>query len=49
MGLLARARGVLSNDSGIMHLAAALGTPVVAVFGSTHPGWTAPLGRRTPW
>ncbi len=46
VGLLARARGVLSNDSGVMHLAAALGTPVVGVFGSTNPAWTRPLGPR---
>lgn len=35
---------VLCNDSGPMHLAAALGVPVVAVFGSTDPAATAPLG-----
>jgi len=35
---------VLSNDTGTMHLAAALGVPTVAVFGSTEPAWTAPLG-----
>jgi ADP-heptose:LPS heptosyltransferase len=27
-----------------MHLAAALGVPVVAIFGSTEPAWTGPLG-----
>jgi heptosyltransferase-2 len=43
-GILATARVVLSNDSGPMHLAAAVGTPVVALFGSTNPSWTAPLG-----
>lgn len=36
---------VASNDTGTMHLAAALGVPVVAVFGSTEPAWTAPLGE----
>ncbi|UCE01967.1 MAG: lipopolysaccharide heptosyltransferase II [Candidatus Latescibacterota bacterium] len=46
LGLLALARGVLSNDSGVMHLAAALGTPVVGIFGSSNPRWTHPLGRR---
>jgi heptosyltransferase-2 len=44
LAVLSDARVVLSNDSGTMHLAAALGRPVVGVFGSTNPGWTAPLG-----
>ncbi len=38
-------RLVLCNDSGAMHLSAAAGTPVVAVFGLTDPGRTGPLGR----
>jgi heptosyltransferase-2 len=42
--LLARARVVVANDSGAMHLAAAVGTPVVAFFGPTDPGRTAPAG-----
>lgn len=37
----------LGNDSGGIHLAAALGVPSVAVFGSTSPEWTAPRGRLT--
>ncbi|MCK4303999.1 MAG: lipopolysaccharide heptosyltransferase II [Candidatus Eisenbacteria sp.] len=32
------------NDTGSMHLAAAVGTRVVAIFGSTDPAWTRPLG-----
>jgi heptosyltransferase II len=40
----ARARLVVANDSGPMHLAAAVGTPVVAFFGPTDPGRTAPTG-----
>lgn len=42
--LLAACQLVLCNDSGGMHLAAAVGTPVVAVFGMTDPGRTGPLG-----
>jgi heptosyltransferase-2 len=36
---------LLTNDTGTMHLAALLGLPVVALFGSTEPRLTAPLGR----
>jgi len=43
MGLLRTARIVLCNDSGVMHLAAACGAPVVAVFGSTEPRLTRPI------
>ncbi|MFQ3671886.1 MAG: glycosyltransferase family 9 protein, partial [Verrucomicrobiia bacterium] len=43
---LAGARLVLCNDSGAMHLAALLGVPSVAVFGSTEPALTGPLGGR---
>ncbi len=39
--------GVLSNDSGGMHLAAAVGTPVVAMFGHTDPQKTGPIGPHT--
>lgn len=35
-------RVLLTNDSGPMHVAAAVGTPVVVPFGSTSPEWTAP-------
>lgn len=35
---------LLTNDTGTMHLAATLGVPVVAVFGSTEPAWTGPAG-----
>ena len=38
------ARFVLSNDSGVMHLAAAVGARVLGLFLSTDPVWTAPLG-----
>lgn len=35
---------LLTNDTGTMHLAASLGVPVVAIFGSTEPSLTGPLG-----
>lgn len=42
MALLTRCRVMLTNDTGPMHLAAALGTPVVALFGSTDSQLTGP-------
>jgi heptosyltransferase-2 len=42
--VLARARVLVSNDSGPAHLAAAVGTPVAVLFGPTDPGRTAPSG-----
>jgi heptosyltransferase-2 len=46
MGVLSHLRLLLTNDSGPMHLAAALGTPLVAVFGSTDWRETAPFTDR---
>ncbi|MBI1292591.1 lipopolysaccharide heptosyltransferase II [bacterium] len=46
MAFLARCSLFLTNDSGAMHIAAALGTPLVAVFGSTDWVTTAPLSPR---
>lgn len=43
--LLSKCRLFVSNDTGVMHLAAAVGTRVVALFGSTNPAWTRPWGR----
>ena len=41
-GLLRKARLLISNDSGPVHLAVAVGTPVVALFGPTDPIRTGP-------
>jgi lipopolysaccharide heptosyltransferase II len=46
VGVLSRLRLLVTGDSGPMHVAAALGVPVVAVFGPTDWRETAPLGAR---
>ena len=44
IALLRRARLLVTNDSGPMHLAAAVGTPVIALFGPTDPARPGPYG-----
>lgn len=43
VGMLASARLVISNDSGPLHVAAALGTPTLGLFGPTLPALTGPV------
>ena len=47
MSALASAQLVLCNDSGAMHVASALDVPTVAIFGSTEPLLTGPMGPHT--
>jgi heptosyltransferase II len=47
MAVLARCDVVVANDSGAMHVASAVGRPVVAIFGPTDERATAPLGPHT--
>jgi heptosyltransferase II len=47
IALLSLSDGFIGNDSGCMHLAGALGIPTVAIFGSTNPARTGPMGPKT--
>jgi len=47
IALIAQCDLFVTNDSGLMHVAGALGVPTVSIFGSTNPQTTYPLGERT--
>jgi heptosyltransferase-2 len=47
IGVLAESSLMITNDSGPMHIAAALGVPTVAIFGSTDENATGPYGPKT--
>ena len=46
IALIGMSKAVISNDSGLMHIAAALQTPQVAIFGSSDPAHTPPLSDK---
>jgi heptosyltransferase-2 len=45
--LISQCRLFISNDSGLMHIAGALNIPTVAIFGSTNPVTTSPVGNKS--
>jgi len=45
--MISLCRALIANDTGTVHLAAALNVPSVAIFGSSSPVWTSPLGETT--
>ncbi len=45
---LLNAKGLVTVDTGTMHLATALGTPVLALFGPSNPALTGPYSRKVP-
>lgn len=45
--LISQCRLFISNDSGLMHVAGALNIPTIAIFGSTNPQTTSPVGNQS--
>ena len=49
LALLRRAALVLTEDSGLMHMADAVDAPTLALFGGSRVAWSAPQGPRSEW
>ena len=47
MALIQKCHVFVTNDSGLMHIACALQTPLIAIFGSTNPITTGPIGNNS--
>ena len=47
--MIARCKILIANDSGPMHIATAVGTPVLGLFGPTNPYMHGPLGEKNEW
>jgi len=47
MAMIQQCHAFITNDSGLMHIACALQTPLVAIFGSTNPITTGPIGKNS--
>lgn len=46
MAIISRCNLFITNDSGLMHVSAAIGVFTIAIFGSTNPNLTGPIGKR---